>query len=95
MGEVAVNEEAIATLKGYALEEMRKMSDPTGPKRKSMHITITRDEGGYMVHEIINPLDVEVDDFRFHEEDAEIVWDPQVLKDANGFEAMSICRILC
>jgi hypothetical protein len=95
MGEVAVNEEAIATLKGYALEEMRKMSDPTGPKRKSMHITITRDEGGHMIHEIINPLEVEVDDWRFHEADAELVWGPQEITDANNFTAISVCRILC
>ncbi len=90
-----MNTEAIEKLKTYALEALGKMSDPRGPKQKAMHIVVTRDEGGYMMHEIINPLDVSVEDWRFHEEDADIVWDPQVLKDENGFEALSICRILC
>jgi len=90
-----MNTEAIEKLKTYALEMMGKMSDPRGPTQKAMHITVTRDEGGYMVHEIINPLEVEVDDFRFHEEDAELDWGPKEITDANGFTAISVCRILC
>ena len=48
-----------------------------------------------MVHEIINPIEVEVEDFRFHEEDAELDWGPKEITDANGFTAISVCRILC
>ena len=40
-------------------------------------------------------IEVEVEDFRFHEEDAELDWGPKEITDANGFTAISVCRILC
>ena len=58
-------------------------------------LAITRDEGGYMIHEILGP-DLNPQDWRFHEaQDEDLTWGPLLLEDENGVLAMSLVRIEC
>jgi hypothetical protein len=85
-------------LKVYTLDIVRRMTDPNAenPLQPTLPIAITRDEGGYLSHEIVNPLDPRVDDWRFFEDDAEIDWDlRRIVDDDTGKEAWSVCRVLC
>ena len=93
-----INERAIELLRVHALEALRKMTDPNGPKVETLPIAVTRDEGGYTMHEIIDPLNVEVSDWRFHSENdfVNADWTPKTIEDSDwGKRAYSVCRIPC
>ena len=56
---------------------------------------ITRDEGGYLTHEILSPS-LESGDWRFNEShDDDLEWGPILLEDSEGIQALSLVRIAC
>jgi hypothetical protein len=83
-------------LKVHTLKLVNSMTAPEVDRIPSLPVAVTRDEGGYLSHEIVNPLDPRVDDWRFFEDDAEIDWDlRRIVDDDTGKEAWSVCRVLC
>ena len=56
---------------------------------------ITRDEGGYLTHEILSHS-LESGDWRFNEShDDDLSWGAQLLEDSSGILACSLVRIMC
>ena len=90
-------EEFNSLLKVYTLEAVRRMTDPSSenPLQPTLPVAVTRDEGGYLSHEVVNPLNPQTDDWRFFEPDAEIEWDIKRIKDDDQeIYAWSVCRVI-
>jgi len=61
----------------------------------TLPLAITRDEGGYLVHEILEP-DFSPRDWRFLESDDDSLnWGVVEIEDSEGIMAVSLVRIEC
>jgi hypothetical protein len=61
----------------------------------TLPLAITRDEGGYLVHEILGS-DFNPKDWRFHDSDDDSLnWGAVDIEDSEGVKAVSLVRIEC
>ena len=75
------------------IEKLRNLAAQAIIQGSTLPFAITRDEGGYMVHEFLdsgfNP-----EDWRFHDSDDEFLdWGALELEDSEGELALSLVRI--